>query len=262
MKLKLFQIDAFTDRLFSGNPAAVVPLQEWLPTEVMQDIAMENNLSETAFFVPEGDGFHIRWFTPVSEVNLCGHATLATAHVLFRHLNYTAEEIRFHSKSGWLKIRKENDLILLDFPASEVNETEIPDGIKSALGLMPQRCFKGREDLMFVFRNEAEIRQISPDFNLLKKLDTRGIIVTAPASAYDFVSRFFAPVEGIDEDPVTGSAHTMLTPYWSGKLGKKNLVARQISKRGGTLWCKNRGKRTEIGGKAKTYLVGEITFYM
>jgi PhzF family phenazine biosynthesis protein len=260
MKLTLFQVDAFADRVFSGNPAAVVPLQEWLPARIMQDIAMENNLSETAFFVPEGDAFHIRWFTPVSEVNLCGHATLASAHVLFEHLGYKEEEIRLNSKSGWLKVKKEKNLIVLDFPASEVVEKDLPESIEQAFGVMPQQCFRGREDLMFVFREESEIRQISPDFNLLKKLDTRGIIVTAPASEYDFVSRFFAPVEGIDEDPVTGSAHTMLTPYWTGRLGKKNLIAGQISKRGGTLWCKNRGERIEIGGKAKTYLVGEITF--
>lgn len=258
MNLKLFQIDAFAERVFRGNPAAVVPLQHWLTDEMMQLIAMENNLSETAFFVPVHDDFHIRWFTPVSEVNLCGHATLASAHVLFNHLGYQKEEIRFYSRSGELKVKKADDLIVLDFPASAVNQTDFPDYTRQALGIMPQECYKGREDLMFVFRNEAEIRQLRPDMNLLKKMDGRGIIVTAPGSGYDFVSRFFAPIEGIDEDPVTGSAHTMLTPYWSQRLSKEMLVAGQISRRGGTLHCRHLGDRTEIGGKAVTYMEGKI----
>jgi PhzF family phenazine biosynthesis protein len=258
MNLTLFQVDAFADRIFCGNPAAVIPLQDWLPDEMMQYIAMENNLSETAFFVPAHDDFHIRWFTPVSEVNLCGHATLASAHILFNHMDYKEAVIRFDSRSGGLKVKRADDLIVLDFPASEVNQTDFPGNARQALGLMPMECYKGREDLMFVFRNEAEIRALRPDLNLLKEMDSRGIIVTAPGSGCDFVSRFFAPIEGIDEDPVTGSAHTMLTPYWSDRLGKENLVAKQVSKRGGTLYCRHLGERTEIGGKAVTYLEGKM----
>jgi PhzF family phenazine biosynthesis protein len=258
MKLNIFQIDAFAEKVFTGNPAAVVPLQEWLSDEMMQNIAMENNLSETAFFIAAENGYHIRWFTPVTEVNLCGHATLASAHVLFNHLDYPEKEIRFQSKSGLLKVKKEGKLIVLDFPTSEVTEIEFPLNIEKAFGIIPQACFKGREDLMFVFRNQEEIQNLQPDFSFLKTLEMRGIIVTAPANEFDFVSRFFAPREGIDEDPVTGSAHTMLIPYWAGKLGKNKLVAKQISKRGGVLYCKYSGARVEIGGLAQTYMSGKI----
>ena len=258
MKLTIYQADAFAERIFSGNPAAVVPLQKWLPDETMQQIAMENNLSETAFFVPVENGFHIRWFTPASEVNLCGHATLASAHVLFHHLNYLEKEIRFQSRTGELKVKKEEERIVLDFPASEVNETGFPENIEKAFGIKPQKCFKGREDLMFVFVNQEAIENLKPDFHFLKTLEMRGIIATAPSEKFDFVSRFFAPREGIDEDPVTGSAHTMLIPYWAERLDKKKMVAKQISKRGGVLHCKYLGERVEIGGNAVTYLIGEI----
>jgi PhzF family phenazine biosynthesis protein len=258
MKLKLYQIDAFAEKVFSGNPAAVVPLQNWLSDETMQNIACENNLSETAFFIPNENGFHIRWFTPATEVNLCGHATLASAHVLFHHLNYPKKEILFQSKSGILKVKKEGELIELDFPTSEVNEVELSPNIEKAFGIKPQKCFKGREDLMFVFRNQNEIQNLKPDFSFIKTLEMRGIIATASSDEFDFVSRFFAPREGIDEDPVTGSAHTMLIPYWAKKLGKNKLVAKQISKRGGVLYCKYSDDRVQIGGRAQTYLTGEI----
>ena len=259
MKLNIYQVDAFAENVFTGNPAAVVPLKNWLFDETMQNIAMENNLSETAFFVPAENGFHIRWFTPTTEVNLCGHATLATAYVLFQHLNYQGKEILFQSKSGILNVKRKNEQIVLDFPTSEVIEVKLLENIEQAFGILPQKGFIGREDLMYVFESQKEIENLKPDFNFLKTLEMRGIIATAPSIEYDFVSRFFAPSEGIDEDPVTGSAHTMLVPYWAKSLGKEELVARQISKRGGILHCKHLGKRVEIGGKAVTYLVGEIT---
>ncbi len=258
MKLNIFQIDAFTENVFSGNPAAVIPLQEWLPDETMQKIALENNLSETAFYIPTDKGFQIRWFTPASEVNLCGHATLATSHVLFNHLDYNKPEIIFQSKSGVLKVKKENDIIVLNFPASKVLELEMHEHAVKIFGITPQKCFKGREDLMFVFRTEEEVKNLKPDIQFMKKVETRGIIATGPSIKYDFVSRFFAPAEGIDEDPVTGSAHTMLIPYWAKILGKKRMTARQVSRRGGILYCENSGERVEIGGKAVTFLVGEI----
>ncbi|SHE78557.1 phenazine biosynthesis protein PhzF family [Mariniphaga anaerophila] len=258
MKLKLFQVDAFAEKTFSGNPAAVVPLEEWLPSHLMQNIARENNLSETVFFVPRGTNFEIRWFTPTTEVNLCGHATLAAAFVLFEHIGFNGKEIVFHSRSGKLTVKKEEKLIVLNFPTSEINAIKLPENSAKAFGIEPQQCFKGRENLLFVFRNEKEIQNLEPDFSCLMKMEERGIIATAPSVDYDFVSRFFAPREGIDEDPVTGSAHTVLIPYWSQKSGKTKLVARQISKRGGTLYCKNLGNRVEIGGNAITYLIGEI----
>jgi PhzF family phenazine biosynthesis protein len=258
MKLKIFQVDAFAKHIFSGNPAAVIPLENWLPDESMQHIAMENNLSETAFFVPSAKGFHIRWFTPVSEVNLCGHATLATAHVLFNHLDYKEPEISFKSKSGILKVQKKEDQIILDFPASSIAKNEIKAYAGKIFGKIPRECFRGREDLMFVFNTEEEIKNLEPDLQLMKTVETRGIIVTASSTEFDFVSRFFAPAQGIDEDPVTGSAHTMLIPYWAGKLKKKEMVAKQLSKRGGVLYCSHLGERVLIGGAAITYLSGEL----
>lgn len=258
MKLNIFQIDAFAENVFSGNPAAVIPLKKWLPVDVMQNIASENNLSETAFFIPADNEFHIRWFTPVSEVNLCGHATLATAHVLFNHLGYKNPGINFQSKSGILKVNKQDGLIELDFPVSEIEETGMNEYADNIFNNLPQKCFKGREDLMFVFKSEEEIINLRPDFQLIKALETRGIIVTAPSVEYDFVSRFFAPAEGIDEDPVTGSAHTMLIPYWAKITGKKELIAKQISRRGGVLYCRDAGERVKIAGKAVTFLSGEI----
>jgi len=258
MQHTIYQIDAFADKIFEGNPAAVVPLDEWLPNEVMQKIAMENNLSETAFFVPLENGFHIRWFTPVTEVNLCGHATLATSHVLFNLLNYREKEIVFESKSGKLNVKKENDLIWLNFPASGLKEIEFPENADEAFGIKPLKCLKGREDIMFVFKSENDIQNLKPDLQYLETLDARGIIATASSEKYDFVSRFFAPIEGIDEDPVTGSAHTMLIPYWSVELGKNEMIAKQISLRGGIIHCKHLDERVEIGGQAITYMTGNM----
>lgn len=258
MQYTIFQVDAFTDKVFEGNPAAVVPLDEWLPDEVMQKIALENNLSETAFFIPSGKGYHIRWFTTATEVNLCGHATLASAHVLFNILDFNKKEIRFESKTGELKVKKEDDLIVLDFPTSSLKEIDLSAKAEQAFGKMPLKCLKGREDMMFVFTHEKDIQNLAPDFQYLKTLNARGIIATASSAKYDFVSRFFAPIEGIDEDPVTGSAHTMLIPYWAVELGKEEMIARQISARGGTLHCKHLGERVEIAGKAVTYLTGNV----
>lgn len=258
MELTIYQVDAFTEKAFSGNPAAVVPLENWLPDETMQNIALENNLSETAFFIPTNSGFYIRWFTPAAEVDLCGHATLATAHVLFTHLNYTAETIRFDSRSGELIVRKEKNTIILDFPVSEIKEIAMPNNLVDAFNFKALKSFGGRDDIMLVFENEDQIRLLEPDFNKIIKLKTRGIICTAPSENVDFVSRFFAPAVGVPEDPVTGSAHTMLIPFWSKKLGKQKLMAKQISKRGGTIYCQNKLTRVEIGGKAITYLIGKI----
>lgn len=258
MKLTIYKVDAFAEKAFEGNPAAVVPLEEWLDDAVMQNIALENNLSETAFFVPAENGFDIRWFTPGAEVDLCGHATLATAHVLFRHLDYRGNEIQFGSRSGILKVKKEEDLLVLDFPASKVEAKYIPTNLKMAFNIHPHKCFKGRDDLMLVFKKEDDILNLEPSLMKIIESNTRGVICTAKSEKYDFVSRFFAPAVGVNEDPVTGSAHTMLIPYWAEQLDKNELVAKQVSKRGGVLYCKHLGKRVEIGGKAITFLVGEI----
>ncbi len=258
MNLPLYQVDAFTDKLFAGNPAAVCPLTDWLPDKLMQNIAMENNLAETAFTVPSGQDFHIRWFTPVAEVDLCGHATLATAHIFFNHLKHPGNEIRFHSRSGVLPVRKNADVLTLDFPADEIEPCEILPIFTNGLNLKPMKAFKGRLDYMLVFENESQVRSLNPDFRILSGLESRGVIVTATGTDADFISRYFAPQFGIDEDPATGSAHTTLTPYWANILGKNELTAIQISPRKGYLQCKHLGKRVEISGKAKTYLVGEI----
>lgn len=261
-KLSLFQVDAFADKLFSGNPAAVCPLDEWLPYETMQQIAIENNLSETAFFIPKENHFELRWFTPASEVELCGHATLATAHVLFNHLGYDKNEIIFKTRfSGDLMITRENDFIIMNFPVDDIKETDIPASLIPALGgAIPDDLYKGKTDYLLIFENEEEIKNIKPDFRILKELDARGVIVSAPGNEVDFVSRFFAPREAIDEDPVTGSAHTSLAPYWADKLNnKENLIARQISKRGGDLICSIKDDRVFIKGKAITYLEGTIS---
>jgi len=260
MKLKMYQVDAFAENVFSGNPAAVVSLEKWIPDETMQNIAMENNLSETAFFIPAENGFQIRWFTPNAEVNLCGHATLAAAHVLFNHLNYSEKEIQFESRSGILRVKKKEGWLILNFPASYVNETAISEKIKEAFSILPQKVFRGRDDIMLVFQNEEEILNLKPHFHKIIEIDARGIIVTAKSDEFDFVSRFFAPAVGVNEDPVTGSAHTMLIPYWAKTLAKNTLSAKQVSARGGILKCKYLNSRVEIGGKAVTYFTGEIQF--
>jgi PhzF family phenazine biosynthesis protein len=259
MKLKIYQVDAFASEVFKGNPAAVCMLDQWPDERLMQQIAGENNLSETAFAVRQDDQYEIRWFTPETEVDLCGHATLATAHVMFRHLGYTEEVIRFHSPhSGKLSVEMQGDLLVLDFPVDEITETEIPGQVAAALNKTPLKAFRGRSDLMLVFASESEIAELSPDFSLLKEVETRGVIVTSMGRDVDFVSRFFAPQTGINEDPVTGSAHTTLTPYWSRVLGKKVLKARQLSSRGGDLVCRVEGDRVKIAGSAVTYMEGEI----
>jgi len=258
MQLQIFQIDAFTSRQFEGNPAAVVPLDRWLSDRLLQQIAMENNLSETAFFIPADNGYGLRWFTPATEVNLCGHATLATAHVLFNYFITTQSSIRFETRSGILHVNKNDDLLVMDFPSAIPQPIDIPYSLEGALGCKPRQCYSGGEDLMAVFDREEEIMGVNPDFRLLAKLDYRGIIVTARGTTCDFISRFFAPAVGVDEDPVTGSAHTLLTPYWSTILGKDELTAKQVSKRGGLLYCKNESDRVKIGGKAVTYLKGMI----
>lgn len=258
MKQKLYQVDAFAGKLFEGNPAAVCPLSEWLPDSKLLQIAMENNLSETAFFVEEKDGFRLRWFTPVAEVDLCGHATLASAHVLFEHLKYDQPEINFNSNSGLLTVRKEGELLVMNFPVSKGERVPQADDLLEALGRTESGEIYRATDYMVVLKHEDQVRNLDPDILLLNRIETRGVIVTAPGSEYDFVSRFFAPAVGVNEDPVTGSAHTMLAPYWSERLGKKELTARQVSKRGGIVYCKMRGERVEISGEAITYLEGEI----
>lgn len=259
MKLKIYQVDAFTDQVFKGNPAAVCPLDKWLQEDEMQKIAEENNLAETAFFVASGDVFEIRWFTPLAEVNLCGHATLASAHVLYEHMGYKEDKIRFNSKSGELVVRREKDGLVLNFPAKDIVRAKLPDGMLEGLGVLPHELYQN-EDYMMVLDSEDEVRSIHPNFDILRKIKTRGIIITAKGDKVDFVSRFFAPSVGINEDPVTGSAHTALIPYWSKKLHKTDMVARQLSSRGGELICKDLEERVEMKGKAVTYLQGEINF--
>lgn len=260
MAINLYQVDAFTNKLFGGNPAAVCPLEKWLDDQTMQNIAMENNLSETAFFVENKGKFHIRWFTPNKEVDLCGHATLATAHVIYNHLHHQSDEIHFDSKSGILKVKKHADSLVLDFPADEIQETETPQTLIDVIGgEQPKITFKGVSDYMMVIESEAQLRALWPDFKLLKEVEARGLIITAPGDKVDFVSRCFYPAYGIDEDPVTGSAHTTLTPYWAMKLGKNELKARQLSDRGGELICRLKNDRVELVGNAVTYLTGQIS---
>lgn len=259
MKLPLYQVDAFTGHLFSGNPAAVVFTGPNLSPEIMQAIASENNLSETAFVVTAGGDYHIRWFTPAVEVELCGHATLAAAHVIFNHLNYAGNQVSFFSKSGPLPVRKDGEMLYLDFPADAIQAVEPPSPLVSGLGAEPREIYKGRDDYLAIFDDEEAIVALAPDMALLSEIPARGVIVSAPGREADFVSRFFAPRAGIPEDPVTGSAHTTLTPYWSAKLAKQHLRAKQLSKRGGELVCTDLGRRIEIGGQAVTYLVGEIS---
>ena len=258
MKIKIYQADAFTKNLFGGNPAAICPLMEWLPDAVLQNIAAENNLAETAFYTKSSNGFHIRWFTPVTEVDLCGHATLAAAHVIFTEQDFSGNEITFDSRSGKLTVRKENNLLILNFPADKMEKVSLSLRLIAALGSTPIEAYKGREDFMLVYGTQEQIERMRPDFRKLAEVEARGIIITAKGNDCDFVSRFFAPQFGIDEDPVTGSAHTSLTPYWSAKLGKTELTAMQLSKRKGHLRCKHLGERVEIAGKSILYLKGEI----
>lgn len=257
MKLNIYQIDAFSSKVFSGNPAAVCPLNKWLPDSKLQKIANENNLSETAFFVPTNKGFHIRWFTPTTEVDLCGHATLASAFVIFDLLNYSRNEIVFESKSGELFVYKSEKGITLNFPAQPPVECNVDKEILEAFEIEPEQTLKS-EDYIFVFKHEKDIKKMNPDLSILKKLGSRGVIITAKSKKYDFVSRFFGPGVGIDEDPVTGSAHCELVPYWSQQLKKTEFSAKQISKRGGELHCELKGDRVYITGNAVKYLEGLI----
>jgi PhzF family phenazine biosynthesis protein len=257
MNIRLFQVDAFANNTFEGNPAAVCPLDSWPADSVLQNIASENNLSETAFFVKEEDSYHLRWFTPAFEIDLCGHATLASAHVLFQHLGFDKDTLNFNTLSGVLTVRKEDQYLSMNFPAWEAKQIEAPKELILGLGTDPAQVLKTR-DYLAVFETEEEVRNIEPDFHLLSALEAIGVIVTAPGEKYDFISRFFAPRAGVNEDPVTGSAHSTLVPYWSDVLNKNVLHARQISTRGGELFCEMENDRVIIKGKAVTFLEGEI----
>ncbi|MBB4034613.1 PhzF family phenazine biosynthesis protein [Dysgonomonas hofstadii] len=260
MRQKIYQVDAFAQQLFTGNPAAVCPLDSWLPDELMQKIAMENNLAETAFYVKEKDGsFQIRWFTPAAEVDLCGHATLATAYVLFNYEGVSEDIVHLYSpRSGKLTVAKGGDYLTLNFPSDVFSEVELTEELTAGLNIKPDAAYRGKTDYMLVYKNEDEILNIVPDFNLISKIEARGIIVTAKGDNADFVSRFFAPQVNVNEDPVTGSAHTTLTPFWSERLNKEELSAIQLSSRKGYLSCKYLGERVEISGQCKLYLTGEI----
>lgn len=258
MNLTIYQVDAFTNKPFGGNPAAIVPLDAWLPDDLMQSIALENNLSETAFFVKVGDVYELRWFTPSYEIDLCGHATLASAHVIFDVLGLEQTNIKFHShKSGELSVDKNGDVLTLDFPSRPPVVCDVPEGLIEAIGKQPNEVLKSR-DYFLVYENEQEILEIRPNFSRLAEIPTHAVIVTAQGDNSDFVSRFFAPEAGINEDPVTGSAHCNLIPYWAEKLGKTEMFGRQVSARGGELFCELKGDRVKIGGNAVLYLKGEI----
>ena len=258
MNIPIYQVDAFTNRLFGGNPAAVVLLDDWLPDAVLQAIAAENNLAETAFVIPRPDVVPLRWFTPAVEVDLCGHATLAAAHVLFRHRTPSAERLCFDTRSGKLVVTRIGETLSMDFPSRPGRPVMIGDDLVAALGARPREVHLAR-DLLAVFDTEAEVRAIRPDFAAMAALDAFAVIVSAPGDECDFVSRFFAPAAGIPEDPVTGSAHCTLIPYWAERLGKTELAARQISARGGELACRLNGDRVLIAGRAVEYLRGEIS---
>jgi PhzF family phenazine biosynthesis protein len=261
MKLALYQIDAFTNKLFGGNPAAVIPLEKWIDDSIMQNLALENNLSETVFFVatPESDNYDIRWFTPLSEINLCGHATLASAFVLHNFLNFKGQKIIFHSKSGKLEIERKGDLYLMDFPAWKPKRIyNYPGNLRSALGVNEILAIYKYRDLLVELEKEEDVQKAKPDFNAIRKWDEK-VIITAPGKGdVDFVSRFFAPSVGVDEDPVTGSAHSQLIPFWSEKLNKKQMHAMQLSRRGGELWVEHLGERVTISGHCTFYMKGEL----
>ncbi len=258
-RIPLYQLDAFTDRPFGGNPAAVCPLDAWLPDDIMQSIALENNLSETAFYVPEGNGFRLRWFTPEIEVDLCGHATLATASLILEKLQPDRPSVSFETRSGTLTVEREGDLLVMDFPTLPAKEVAVPEGLSDAIGVKPVKFLRAIKN-MAVLKNEAEVRAVSPDFDYIKKMQGMGLIITAPGDESDCASRFFAPYAGINEDPVTGSAHCTIVPYWAEQLGKEEIHARQVSSRSGDLFCRLAGGRVLMGGKAR--LVVEGTFHL
>lgn len=259
MQIPLYQVDAFSASVFRGNPAAVCPLQSWLPDTKLQAIAAENNLAETAFFVRNGGNFELRWFTPVCEVDLCGHATLASAHVLFHELGEPGDTVRFNTKSGELAVKREAGRLILNFPARPPSEIAAETELIRALGGTPTEVLAAR-DYLVCYASEEEVQTLLPNMEALKKLDRFACIVTAPGRNCDFVSRFFAPAKGIPEDPVTGSAHCTLIPYWAARLGKTELFAKQISARGGELFCKLAGDRVEIAGDSALFLRGTISF--
>jgi len=257
MRLRYYHVDAFTAEPFKGNPAGVCPLEKWLPDETLRRIAAENNLSETAFFIREKDFFHLRWFTPEIEVDLCGHATLATAMVIFSELGQAGPSIEFQTLSGRLAAAKRGNIIELDFPSRPPSPCSAPEDLVRGLGRTPRETLKSR-DYFAVFDSQAEVAALAPDMAALSRLDCLGVIATARGSDADFVSRFFAPRAGIPEDPVTGSSHCSLIPFWAGRLGKSELFARQLSRRGGELYCRNLGERVAIGGQAVIYSRGEL----
>jgi len=255
-QIPVYQVDAFASRVFAGNPAAICPLEQWLPDEQMQAIAAENNLSETAFFVRNGETYDLRWFTPKVEIDLCGHATLASAFIILTQLA-PGDSVRFQTKSGMLAVSREGELFTLDFPARPPSECKVDPGLVAALGGKPELIL-GARDYLAVYGSEDEVRRLEPNMEALKKIDRFAVIVTAPGKDVDFVSRFFAPAKGVPEDPVTGSAHCTMIPYWSKRLGKTKLHAHQVSPRGGELWCEDRGERVRMSGKAVRFLEGRI----
>jgi PhzF family phenazine biosynthesis protein len=260
MKIPIYQVDAFTSNVFSGNPAAVCILDEWIDDRYLQSIAAENNLSETAFLVQNNNSFDLRWFTPATEVGLCGHATLASAFVLFNCLNWSMDIIRFQTlKSGNLTVTKQGKFLAMDFPALPSYRQTPPEGLSRSLGVTPDLVYGSSDDLMVVLDSEKAVLEIKPDFAAMQKVDCRGVIITSQGNHCDFVSRFFAPSVGVPEDPVTGSAHCVLIPYWASILNKKELHALQVSKRGGELFCGLSDQRVTISGKATLYLEGTIT---
>jgi len=257
MKIPLYHIDAFTGRVFAGNPAAVCPLVAWLDDATLQSIAAENNLSETAFLVGGAGEYEIRWLTPETEVDLCGHATLASGWVIMNAIEPKRNEVVFRSKSGPLRVTRDGDLLVLDFPSRPPVAAPVAEELAAALGRRPRETGKAR-DTLAVYETEDEVRALKPDMGRLAALDGFAVIVTAPGREADFVSRFFAPRQGIPEDPVTGSAHCTLVPYWAKRLGRKQLRALQVSRRGGELFCEDRGDRVRIAGRAAKYLEGAI----
>jgi len=257
MKIPYYEVAAFTSKPFGGNPAGVCLLAGWLPDATLQNIAAENNLSETAFLVPRGDGYDLRWFTPETEVDLCGHATLASAFVLFTEAGFKGDTVHFHSQSGVLGVSRVGKVLELDFPSRPPQPCAAPEALIRSLGKQPIEVLKSR-DYLAVFATEADVRALKPDFELLAKVDALGIIATAPGNDSDFVSRFFAPGAGVAEDPATGSSHCTLIPFWAERLGKTQFFARQVSKRGGELFCRLAGQRVRIGGEAALYLRGSI----
>lgn len=257
--MTIYQVDAFNNEIFKGNPAAVCPLDKWISEDLMQSIAEENNLSETVFFVKNEQSFDIKWFTPACEIDLCGHATLAAAHIIYTELNFDKKTIKFNSKSGILTVEKNNDWYTLNFPSEEIEEIETPTLLEQALNVPIIKTYKGKWKLLVELENETTVSNLTPNFSILYDLESNGIIVTSKGDTIDFVSRFFAPKLNINEDPVTGSAHTLLIPFWAKKLNKTKLNAVQLSKRIGILKCEHLNERVEMSGQAITYLKGKLT---